>query len=336
MFSNFVNIEDFKRVIWGIRHGYARKIISRLTKGRLGRVKDQWKSKKKAVPSTWWQCEQINKRWNYLVTGSEEVTFYQYLAQKYFSQSTGLKVLSLGCGTGSRELKWLEFCDFALIDAVDISDQSIAYAREQAKTNGYDQIINYQVGDLNTMELKESYYDLIYVDMSLHHFTPLEHILKRIIKAMKPSGYFIVNEFVGATRWQWPDRQLEVANGLLALLPEKYRKHRVDGNTKRKSIRQSRLSMIMKDPSESVESANIMPLLKKMFNIVEFRSYRGGVLHLLFDGIIHHFMSGDKEAEKYLKLCFAVEDLLTETGEINDDFVIVVCSAKDSITAKSS
>ena len=333
MFNNFVNFSDLKRVIWGIRHGYARAIVSKLTQGKVARTRDHWKPKVKRVPAAWWESPYMQKRWNYMVTGDENIDFYQYISDKYFSERKGLKALSLGCGTGFKDLKWLKYCDFESYTAIDVSEHSISQANENARQKGLDHIISYKVADLNTMALEENFYDIILVDQSLHHFTPLDSMLDRIKRALKPEGYFVAHEFVGATRWQYPNRQLEVANAVLAILPEKYRTHVIDGKARKKIIRQSRLSMIMKDPSESVESGNIMPLLRKMFHIVEFRSYHGGVLHLLLDGIVHHFIEMDEENEKYLKICCEIEDLLTKTGELNEDFVVVICSARTPAAA---
>ncbi len=83
--------------------------------------------------------------------------------------------------------------------------------------------------------------------------------------------------------------------------------------------------MILGDPSEAVESSKIRPLLHKIFEVVEIREYGGTVLHLLFSGIAHNFLSEDTETRHWLDICFEVEDSLLRKGDIQSDFIIAVC-----------
>ncbi|GAG30272.1 unnamed protein product, partial [marine sediment metagenome] len=229
---------------------------------------------------------------------------------------------------GKRELEWVRFSDFRKIEAYDISESSIDIARQKAREAGYANIIDYKVGDIYSIELAENRYDAIFVEQSLHHFSPLEAILARISKWLSPSGLLVVNEYVGPSRFQWTDRQLEIANKIRSILPGKYRTHIVDGSVNKKIVRPSRLSMIMRDPSEAVESSKIMPLLNRMFEIVEVRPYYGAILHLLFEGIAPNFLSQDEEGQKYLWLCFEIEDIVTEMGQVQSDFALIVCKKK--------
>ena len=135
----------------------------------------------------------------------------------------------------------------------------------------------------------------------------------------------IVNDFVGPTKMQWSRRQLEIVNGVLAILPQAYRKQLDDGRIKKIHYSPSRLGMRINDPSEAVESGNIMPLLQEMFEVIEIREYGGTILHLLFENIAHNFLRTDPETNKLLQLCFDIEDVLLELNDIPSDFVLAVC-----------
>jgi ubiquinone/menaquinone biosynthesis C-methylase UbiE len=325
MFNNLINRHDFSRFIYGLRHGYLRAMISRLTKGRLGRVKDQWKVTKRGQATTWWMIPAIKKRCNYLITGDEDTDYFHYVAEKYLSNKNGLVALSLGCGNGHRERMWAELADFAKIEAYDISESRIKAAAAAAEKVGLSEKLVYQQGDLATLDLGADRYDVIFVEMSLHHFSPLEEILIRINRCLKPGGLFVVNEYVGPSRFQWTPRQLEVANGVFSILPEKYKKHVVDGCQIKKIIRPSRFSMIMKDPSESIESGSIIPLLKKLFTVIDERPYYGTILHPLFNGIAGNFISDDPETQRVFGLCLEIEDRLACAGDIDSDFTLAIC-----------
>ena len=66
--------------------------------------------------------------------------------------------------------------------------------------------------------------------------------------------------------------------------------------------------------------AGILPLLHKLFDVVEETGYGGGVLHLVLAGIAHNFRDGDAEAAMLLRLMGEVEDLLIASGDVPDNF----------------
>jgi heme-degrading monooxygenase HmoA len=51
------------------------------------------------------------------------------------------------------------------------------------------------------------------------HFVELERIMEQVSQALTPRGLFVLEEFVGPTRFQWTDLQLEAVRLLLAMLP---------------------------------------------------------------------------------------------------------------------
>lgn len=80
------------------------------------------------------------------------------------------------------------------------------------------------------------------------------------------------------------------------------------------------------DPSEAVRSSKILRLLETYFDIEEFRGYGGAVLHILLSDIAGNFMS--VVGEKILEMCFKVEDVLMELGEVGNDFAVIACKPK--------
>lgn len=325
MFNNFINRHDLVRLIWGLKHGYLSTILSRLTKNKVGRVKDAWK-KTSRKPSSWWIIPEVSQRMNLLMTGDEKSDYYNYIAKKYFADKKNLLGMSLGCGNGHRERRWASLCNFKKIYGYDISGSLIQEAKKQAHEKQLDQIIEYFTADIHETGLPENQYDAVFVEQSLHHFSPLKELLIKINNSLKPDGLFIVNEYVGPSRFQRTKRQLEVINAVRSILPEKLKSHIVDGSVK-KVICPSRMSMIFKDPSEAVESAMIVPLLYEIFDVVEMKPYEV-ITHILFDGIAHNFLSDDVEVKRYLRMCFDIEDVLMQTKELPENFVLMVCKKK--------
>lgn len=322
MLNNFINAKDFYDLInkgpKALPH-----MVSRLMSREQQRVKAAW-AHTDNPPTNWWDIPAVRTRWNQLVSGTASVDYHEYISQKWFKGRDSLCALSLGCGTGHNELIWAGLGKFNCIDAYDLSEQRIQTAIEAAVANGYSNKINYSIGDIFGIEMQEDHYDVILVEQSLHHFSPLDKILERIRKFLKSDGYFIINEYVGPTRFQWTNRQLEAVNGLLSVLPIKYRTLWGSDTIKQKVTRPSRLRMLLGDPSEAVESERIMPLVHQMFELVEVKGYGGSILHLLFNGIAHNFLSDDDETNSYLDIIFKVEDLLLSRGDIQSDFIVAV------------
>jgi SAM-dependent methyltransferase len=102
----------------------------------------------------------------------------------------------------------------------DLSASRIATARDQAARHGLADRLDFQVGDVYATPMDPGAFDVIIADNSLHHFTPLEPLLRRIHDALAPDGIFYLNEYVGPSRFQWTDRQMRAVNDLLARLPD--------------------------------------------------------------------------------------------------------------------
>lgn len=327
MFNNLINVHDLSKFAEKIRQRQFDWIRSKLTFGKRKRIKQTWE-RVEEPPTNWWNVAGIGEHWNHLISGDPQVDYHEYITRKYFADRRSLLALSLACGSGERELRWTELGKFERIDAYDLSEARIECARSRAEEKGLGKIINYLVADVYDLEIRENYYDVILAEQALHHFSPLEEILLRANRSLKESGYFIANEFVGPTRFQWTDRQLEVVNGILSILPAKYKTRWDNGSVKSRVFRPGRLSMVLVDPSEAVESSKILPLLYRIFNVIEVKGYGGTILQTLFSSIAHNFHSEDPETKNFIKLCFNIEDLLLGSGDIQSDFVVAVCQKR--------
>jgi hypothetical protein len=137
-----------------------------------------------------------------------------------------------------------------------------------------------------------------------------------------------MNEFVGPSRFQWADRQLEVVNGLLRALPEFFRRSTVDGRIKREVTRPTAEEMIATDPSEAVRSAEILHVAESFFEIVEVRPYGGTVLHVLLDDIAGNFARPEDGGRDLLAAVCDLEWALVTAGELTSDFAVVVAQAR--------
>jgi hypothetical protein len=81
--------------------------------------------------------------------------------------------------------------------------------------------------------------------------------------------------------------------------------------------------MWLSDPSEAVESSDIVPSIHSLFEVLEQKGFGGAILHLLFSGIAHHFVTPDVETRRLHEFAFSIEDTLLRLKEIEHDFALV-------------
>ena len=273
MFKNLINPYDLVVLYEKIQRSGLVRISSKLTKSRDERVKLSW-AHTSDVSSNWWDIPEVNRRWNLLITGSPDIDQFNYVSVKYLDVNHALNGASLGCGSGNREIRWVSACEKLSLFCYDISMERIEQARINAGNANLSSRLNFEVGDVHTLELGVKKYDVVIIEGALHHFRSIGAVLGKVRRWLKDEGIFIVNEYVGPSRFQWTDAQLDAANRVLGMIPEEYRKKYFDGRIKKKVHRPGRLSMFLNDPSESAEANLIEEAIVSQFKVLERKEYR--------------------------------------------------------------
>ena len=172
----------------------------------------------------WLELEAVQQRLNRRVSGKPDMDWVHYSLSHFFSGRLPLdRCLSLGCGEGGLERQLAGFGAFERCDASDIAHGAIQRAHELAQQSGYIHIA-YSVEDANRIDLPKETYDAVWASGAVHHFEDLEHVFGQVAAALKPGGLLILNEYVGANRFQFPPYQRQVIQACLDLLPSAYRR----------------------------------------------------------------------------------------------------------------
>ena len=96
----------------------------------------------------------------------------------------GLRVLSLGCGSGE-DAAWIKQQGATAVLGIDISSELIKIA--QATYPG----VGFAVADLETYDYAVSSWDLVYSSLALHYVQDWTSLLKRIATSLKPGGRLV-------------------------------------------------------------------------------------------------------------------------------------------------
>ncbi len=316
-----------------LRHVRATLSAPRTGRGASARTAEHWGKHADAWyqggAMHWTELEAVQRRINRRVSGDPLVDPYQYVLARYFAGRLPLeRALTLGCGTGELERGLVQYGFCSRHDAFDIAEESILKARDAARRAGLEHL-RYEVADVNRIELPAQTYDCVWGVHSIHHLAALEHVFGQVRRALKPGVYFVLNEFVGPTRFQWTDRQLEVINGLLRTLPAHLRVRCGTAQTLKSEVTRPTIAEMKRiDPSEAIRSAEIRPLFPRYFEVVEVKGYGGTVLHMLLHEIAGNFQNADPATSAILEAICDLEEALVALGDLPHDFAMIVGCAR--------
>jgi SAM-dependent methyltransferase len=234
--------------------------------------------------------------------------------------------LDLGCGSGLKSLAVLNAGSTRETHGIDISEERIAEAERMRLESGIPG--EFRVADVNTATLPRDTYDLIFSSHSLHHFLELEHVMAQVHDALTPGGLFILEEFVGPTQFQWTDAQIDLVRTLMALLPEDLRRLRWNA-VKPYEGRPTVADVVAASPFESIRSAEIVPLFRRFFHVLELRPLGGTLQHLLYNGIVHNFTLDRPDATAHVQAIIDIEDALIDARLLPSDFMLLVGTRRD-------
>jgi O-antigen biosynthesis protein len=273
----------------------------------------------------WTELPGIQRRINQRVSGDHLIDPYQWAIGKYFTELLPFaRALTLGCGNGELERGLAKYGFCSRHDAFDIAPGAVEFAAAAARAAGLNHI-HYEVADLNHLEFPEATYDCVLGVQAVHHVEALEHVFSAVQRALKPRGFLLLNEFVGPTRFQWTERQLDVINGILKALPEPFRRNRARPGVLKSRIRRPSLARIVQyDPSEAVRSSEILPLLQRHFEVLDVNGYGGTILHMLLHEIAGNFADSEPGGAQLLDALCDLEEALIACGDLTHDFAVVV------------
>ena len=258
--------------------------------------------------ANWWIIPKIKERWNILITGNKGVDPEQFTVEKFLKDKQNIKMLSMGSGSCTSELKFARYNNFEEILCTDIAEKPLKVAEKIAQEQKLSNI-KFQLQDANNFYLQENFYDIIYFKASLHHFKNVNNLVgQRVKKALKKDGLLIIDEFVGPNRFQFPRHQIKAINKAIKLIPKKYRKRYKLNLYKNKIYGSGLIRMILADPSECIDSENILSSIHQHYETIYQTGYGGNILKMALKDLAHHFLELNEEKENILHNLFIFEN----------------------------
>ena len=230
--------------------------------------------------------------------------------------------LSIGCGSGGQEMLVAERGLADRIQAFDRSAAAIEMAQTLSRDRGF-QGLEFQVGDLNDIELAASQYDVVVSSLELHRVEDVDATLESIAHVLKPGGWLLANEYVGPRRFQFTDQQLGIVEELLSMTPHHLRFDYVAGQRKDTFVSRPEAFWAEEAPLEAISSEEIEPGLRAVFSEVVVRPYGGTILNPYLEHIVGNFDPASEADMTILRLVMYVERVLMREGVLGSDFAVL-------------
>lgn len=124
----------------------------------------------------------------------DEVEARKYLVEPHipgfaqFERWAGKRVLEIGCGIGTDTMNFARAG--ASVTAVDLSQESLAIARQRARVLGLEDRITFLHGNAEELRsfIPQGQYDLVYSFGVIHHTPHPQRVLAEVREVLKPGG----------------------------------------------------------------------------------------------------------------------------------------------------
>lgn len=219
------------------------------------------------------------------------------------SQLPYKKGISVACGTGTKEMELLEGNIVAHFDCYELSEEAIARGRQEAEKRNLNGRISFHHSDAFKNSFPSGSFDFIYWDNAMHHMFDAYAAMRWSKELLAVGGCFFLFDFVGPSRFQWTDEQIRILKNILESLDDAY--FLIPDSEymwKKEPSRMTVEEMIQADPSEAVDSDNILPSFKEFFPDGTIIPLGGLIYALALDGILVNIPEKSILLDKMLKL----------------------------------
>lgn len=272
------------------------------------------------LKTRWWQSPDIIRHVNYLVCGDQIDGLSQGLINIIKKEASNdlpfSRGISVGCGIGQKEINLVKQGIVKRFDLFELSKEKISYGEALVRKNGLEDNIKFTMGNAFKLVVDSNEYDFVYWNNSLHHMDDVFYALEWSRKILKNGGFFCMDDFVGSSRFQWPDKQLEIASTVRRVFNEsKYLRNpenkdlQLECNMQRPDIKE----MIKSDPSEAADSERIIDAVKIFFPEAIIEKTGGVIYHLALSDMLHNF--DEKEDKIIMDLLMIIDTLCIELNE---------------------
>ncbi len=222
----------------------------------------------------WWTYPALNSYMNRQISSEHETGVIGALRAAIGNRMLEQGV-SVGCGTAIKERALLHAGLVGHFDLYEVSEARAREARAKADQEGLSDRAKVVLANA-FKETPIEAYDLVYWDHALHHMFDVALALNWSVRALRPGGILLVNDYIGPSRLQWSRSEVARAREFVAR------------NAARLGVRPAeikpgtilkRLRLMWRDPSEAPQS-DLIPSAYEAATGEPIRRLGGAMIHL--------------------------------------------------------
>jgi len=223
------------------------------------------------------------------------------------------RAVSIGCGSGGKEIRLLRENIVQQFDLFEISEAKIELIQQKAAEHGVLDRVSWHHADAFERD-PVGEHDLVYWNNSLHHMFDVPQAIAWSARALQSGGCFAMDDYVGPTRFQWTDLELEMAARVRALLPDRFLVNPRNSNAwlNRAPGRPDVQVMMAADPTEAADSGRILAAVMVAFPQARLIPTGGIIYHLALNDVLANF--GEEEDQAMLESLLLLDEILARNG----------------------
>ncbi|MBJ7442215.1 MAG: methyltransferase domain-containing protein [Sphingopyxis sp.] len=211
------------------------------------------------------------------------------------------RAVSIGCGPGHKELMLLKDGIVSHFDLYDVSNESLNAGRNLAQQMGVEDRVRFIHGYDFESDLPGGY-DLVYWDNALHHMFDATAAVRWSRDALRPGGWFVMTDYVGASRFQWPAEVYDIADAVRGALPDECFHNPINpAKPYSRYVGRPTLQDMEYDPSEAADSEAILPAIDTYFPNATIRHVGGTIFHLALSEVLTNILEESDLLNSLLK-----------------------------------
>jgi len=260
----------------------------------------------------------------------EDETWVKYANRRVFQplkqlceqqEQRGIRMLSLGCGSGSVDAACLDQgWPVAEYHLAEYDDHLLKVATDRLHSQKLTQNVVPHRFDFEALQdLDIGTFDIIFFCHSLLHCYDIEGLLLFVKRSLNDHGIILGVDYFGGARLQPDFKVLPLLRRLYSLLPEPLKVNLVTGMLE-SNYHPQQLETVMKyDLSEAPRSGDLRSIFLSQFKELHTVPMGGTLLRPLLANRAGHFNSDDENIQSLLKLLCLFESEMIGSGKIESD-----------------
>jgi ubiquinone/menaquinone biosynthesis C-methylase UbiE len=102
--------------------------------------------------------------------------------------------LEIGPGPGYLGLEWLKKTNNTTLKGIEISPDMVKLAQQNAAEYGFENRVEYRIGNAESIPYEENKFDAVFSNGSLHEWATPIQIVDEIHRVLKPGGQYFISD----------------------------------------------------------------------------------------------------------------------------------------------